>query len=305
MSSAEVNEVAIQISVSLDEFSGLNWSSENTRTLYLSVPDGTSPTVANPIPDQAATVGTAFSYQFPLNTFADAQGDALTYTATKPDDAMLPTWLGFTATTRTFSGTAQAADVETLAVKVTASDGTASVSDEFDIGVSAAGDTSAPTLSSADGSHTRRCNRPRVQRGVRRSLTNEVEANFSSPTLSLGKSDRDRGLRNAAVRHADQAPRTDPDPGRMALTRLSPTITQGQAVVVTYTDPTAGDDAVAIEDAAGNETATFTTGVNSVPDVVNNSDRRLGHHRALAEQRDRALGGKFNRPRVQRGIHRP
>ena len=52
---------------------------------------------------------------------------------------------------------------------------------------------------------------------------------------------------------------------------VSPTIGQGQAVVVTYTDPTAGDDAVAIEDTAGNETATFTTGRNGVPAVTNNS----------------------------------
>ena len=57
---------------------------------------------------------------------------------------------------------------------------------------------------------------------------------------------------------------------RMTL-RVSPAIEQGQAIVVTYTDPTAGDDAVAIEDAAGNETATFTTGMNSVPAVTNNS----------------------------------
>ena len=57
---------------------------------------------------------------------------------------------------------------------------------------------------------------------------------------------------------------------RMSL-RVSPTIGQGQAVVVTYTDPTVGDDAVAIEDAAGNEAATFTTGRSGVPAVTNNS----------------------------------
>ena len=73
-------------------------------------------------------------------------GDTLTYTATKADGNDLPTWLGFTASTRTFAGTPQAADVETLAVKVTASDGTASVSDEFNIGVRAAGgDSTAPS----------------------------------------------------------------------------------------------------------------------------------------------------------------
>ena len=96
-----------------------------------------APTVANMIPDQPATVGTAFSYPFPANTFNDADGDGLTYTATKPDDTALPTWLTFTPNTRTFSGTPQAADVGTLSVKVTANDGNSgTISDTFDITVS-------------------------------------------------------------------------------------------------------------------------------------------------------------------------
>ena len=48
-------------------------------------------------------------------------------------------------------------------------------------------------------------------------------------------------------------------------------IVQGQAVTLTYTDPTAGDDAVALQDGLGNESPTFTTGVDGVPDVINNS----------------------------------
>ena len=40
---------------------------------------------------------------------------------------------------------------------------------------------------------------------------------------------------------------------------------------VSYTDPTSGDDSVAVEDAAGNETASFTTGSDGVPAVTNNS----------------------------------
>ena len=112
-----------------------------------------APTVATAMTDQPntfATVGTAFSYAFPDTTFADADGDTLTYMATKTDGATLPTWLGFAADTRTFSGTPQTADVGTVSVKVTASDGTGgSVSDEFDITVSAAANTpatGAPTI---------------------------------------------------------------------------------------------------------------------------------------------------------------
>ena len=109
-------------------------------------PANNAPTVANSIPNQAATVGTAFSYTFPTSTFSDDDGDGLTYTAAKSDDTALPTWLSFDAVTRTFSGTPQSGDTGTLSVKVTADDrngGTAS--DTFDIVVSAAPAT--PTLS--------------------------------------------------------------------------------------------------------------------------------------------------------------
>ena len=110
-----------------------------------------APTVANAIQDQTATVGTALSYAFPANTFADTDaGDTLTYTATQSDDTALPSWLSFAAATRTFSGTPTAADVGTVSVKVTASDGHGgSVSDTFDIVVSAAPNTlatGAPTI---------------------------------------------------------------------------------------------------------------------------------------------------------------
>ena len=119
---------------------GLDWSSESTRTLYMSVLGTTNnaPTVAAVIPDQTATAGTAFSYAFAATTFSDADGDTLTYTATQADGTALPSWLSFSASTRTFSGTPQTADVATVSVKVTASDGSASVSDTFDIVVSVA-----------------------------------------------------------------------------------------------------------------------------------------------------------------------
>ena len=42
---------------------------------------------------------------------------------------------------------------------------------------------------------------------------------------------------------------------------VSPVILQGQTVVVTYTDPTSGDDANALQDEAGNDVASFTVSV--------------------------------------------
>ena len=98
----------------------------------------TTPTVANPIPDlQVRTERAPLNYQFPADTFNDADtGQTLTYTATRSNGSALPSWLTFTAATRTFSGTPQAGDVGTLSVKVTASDGRTSVSDTFNIEVS-------------------------------------------------------------------------------------------------------------------------------------------------------------------------
>ena len=52
---------------------------------------------------------------------------------------------------------------------------------------------------------------------------------------------------------------------------VSPRIYQGQTVIVTYDDPTAGNDANALQDAAGNDAADFTTGEDGVPAVTNDS----------------------------------
>lgn len=108
----------------------------------------TAPVVANAIPDQNATVADAFSYQFASNTFTDGDDDSLTYTATKSDDSALPSWLTFTSGTRTFSGTPAVDDIATTAVKVTASDGTDTVSDTFNLSVSAL-PNQAPVVASA------------------------------------------------------------------------------------------------------------------------------------------------------------
>ena len=116
--------------------SGLDWSSDTSRTLYLSLPTNAFPTVLNEILDQGAPVGTVFSYQFPADTFGDTDGDTLTYTATKGDGNPLPLWLDFDDASRTFSGTPADADIGTVTVKVTASDGRGgTVSAEFDVAI--------------------------------------------------------------------------------------------------------------------------------------------------------------------------
>ena len=241
--------------------SGSTWMSSGSSieiAIKGTIVSGTNnpPTVANTIPDQTATVGTAFSYVFPANTFSDADtSDTLTYTATKADGTALPLWLAFAAGTRTFSGTPTAAGM--VALKVTASDGNGgSVSDTFDITVSAAADTTPPTLTSATvlGSG------------------DFIELQFSENILRSSWPSSDTVTVTAAG-SAVTGFRVLPAvaPLNAYWIELSTAIRQGQAVVVTYTDPTSGNDANAFQDIAGNDAATFTTGMDSVPAVTNNS----------------------------------
>ena len=143
-------------------------------------------------------------------------------------------------------------------MKVTASDGNGgSVSDTFDITVSAA-DTTPPTLVSVVVDETGLVIQLRFSENVDR--TNLPPASAVTVTAD-GNALTITGI-------------TVPPPSE-GLDRhrvlVSPAIQQGQAVVVTYTDPTSGNDTNAFQDIAGNDAATFTTGLNSVPAVTNGS----------------------------------
>ncbi len=102
-------------------------------TDWVTVTTGTAPVLANPLPDQDATLGASFSYSFPANTFTDVN-DTLTYTATQEDGSALPSWLVFTPTTRSFSGTLpNTLASNRLIIRVQASNGVLTTSDTFDI----------------------------------------------------------------------------------------------------------------------------------------------------------------------------
>lgn len=99
-----------------------------------------APVLAAQTANQNAVVGSAFSVTLAANTFTDVDtGDTLSYTATQADGSALPAWLSFNAGTRTFSGTAAAANVGTVAVRVTATDaGGLAANETFNIAVSTA-----------------------------------------------------------------------------------------------------------------------------------------------------------------------
>ena len=94
---------------------------------------------------------------------------------------------------------------------------------------------------------------------------------------------------------------SDPANGRLGLS-LSPAVERGQTVVVTYTDLTPGDDVNVVEDTAGNDAASFTTGMDGVRCGDQQLGSRDGHDGAGAEQRGGQPGRRHADRDVQRGL---
>ncbi|GKW08099.1 putative Ig domain-containing protein, partial [Pectobacterium carotovorum] len=100
-----------------------------------------APVVATPIPPQNVTQGGGFNFTVPDGTFSDPDGDTLTLSATLANGSPLPSWLRFDPTIGTFSGTPGNADVGTLVIRVTATDGSnTSISTSFGLTVTNAND---------------------------------------------------------------------------------------------------------------------------------------------------------------------
>jgi Ca2+-binding RTX toxin-like protein len=96
-----------------------------TSTFALTVQNvNDAPTVVNPLGNETVLEDAPFSLQAPSNTFADPDvGDGLTYSASCADGTTLPKWVSFDATTQTFHGTADDAQVGMLNLAVKATDG--------------------------------------------------------------------------------------------------------------------------------------------------------------------------------------
>ncbi|MEM9634959.1 MAG: putative Ig domain-containing protein, partial [Pseudomonadota bacterium] len=98
-------------------------------------------------PDQAINEDTAWSFTVPANTFSDIDVDTLSYSASLSNDNALPSWVSFNAASRKFSGTPPANYNGTLSLKVTASDGSETASDTFNLTINPIND--APVLVAA------------------------------------------------------------------------------------------------------------------------------------------------------------
>jgi hypothetical protein len=112
------------------------------------------PVVAAPTPGQQWRAGQAVSLALPKGTFADPQGEAMTYSASQTNGQALPGWLSFNAATDSFSGTAPIT-AQMLGLQVTATDTSGlSVSENFLVSIVPAGPVLAnptPGLAAVDG----------------------------------------------------------------------------------------------------------------------------------------------------------
>jgi Ca2+-binding RTX toxin-like protein len=101
-------------------------------------PVNDAPVVAAPVPDQSVTQGQSYAYTVPVGTFTDVDvGDTLEYSASLDDGSVLPAWLSFDATTRTFSGIVPGGfDPQSVDLRVTAVDeASLSVFDDFTLNI--------------------------------------------------------------------------------------------------------------------------------------------------------------------------
>jgi hypothetical protein len=96
------------------------------------------PTLTRQTPDQNWVAGSKVSLVLPANTFADPQGQGLSYAATLANGNPLPAWLSFNGSTETFSGTPTGPSLS-LGIQVTATDTSGlSASETFSVAVQSA-----------------------------------------------------------------------------------------------------------------------------------------------------------------------
>jgi hypothetical protein len=123
----------LSIKVTATDTSGLSAS----ETFAVSTP-ASAPIVSAPTAAQSWQQGQAVSFTLAANTFTDPQQEFLTYKAAQSNGQALPSWLKFTATTQTFSGTVPSG-AAALSLKVTATDASGlSASETFAASITAA-----------------------------------------------------------------------------------------------------------------------------------------------------------------------
>ena len=135
----------LNVNVTATDTSGLSASETFSIATPAAAPVLTAQTAA-----QTWKLGQAVNFALASNTFADPQGETLTYSATLSNGAALPSWLSFNTATGTFTGTV-ANSAAGLSINVTATDTSGlSAAETFSIATPAA----APVLTAQTAAQT-------------------------------------------------------------------------------------------------------------------------------------------------------
>jgi Ca2+-binding RTX toxin-like protein len=135
-------------------------------------PENDPPVVLTALADISIVEDGTLDFALPLNSFSDLDGDALTLTALLSNGDPLPQWISFIE--GRFTGTPPENYNGNLSVRVTASDGRQSVSDEFILSVTPQNDAPVVATPIAD-----------------RSVVEDAAINFTIPSNSFSDLDGD------------------------------------------------------------------------------------------------------------------
>ncbi len=103
-----------------------------------------APVLLAPLSDRIATEETAFSIALQTNLFRDPDGTQLDFALTRADGSALPAWISFNPLTQTISGTPPENFQGDVLLRLSASDGSMTISDDFALRIR--GTQDAPVL---------------------------------------------------------------------------------------------------------------------------------------------------------------
>ncbi|MCW5256180.1 hypothetical protein D5038_07410 [Verminephrobacter aporrectodeae subsp. tuberculatae] len=251
---ANVNDTTNTISVNLAGLTdtagnaGIDTATSANYTVNTRPTDTTGPTATVTLADSALTVGetTAVTIRFnePVTGFAN---DDIVLTDANGTLSTLTPNANRTVWTATFTPTANVNDTtNTISVHLTgltddAGNAGVSIATSANYTVDTRPDTTPPVINTATVSDN--------QLVLTYTEANRLDATHIPPTTALA-------VRVDNVLTAVTAITVNAQDKTVSLT-LATAVSRGQAVTVAYNDPTTGDDANAIQDAAGNDAASF------------------------------------------------
>jgi len=164
--------------------------STTAHTSIAVTPVNDAPALIAQTADQHVNEDNAVNFSV-ASAFTDPDGDSLTYSATLGDGSPLPGWLSFDTTTATFTGTPPQDYNGTIALKVTASDGTLGTPETFNLIIDPVNDN--PVMNATGTSFTYTENDPAHAFTATLAVSDVDNANFNGGQLVIADASGDTG----------------------------------------------------------------------------------------------------------------